>query len=158
ANYEGNQPDLTTVILQSNGFASLLENVNFMARIARQNQQVVTVTRTARAAVSRQATELASLEKRDRVLADQVLAKRNEAAGPEAAVARQQLRQVAARSTTSAKYHSLQGRLEALEKKAARQAAAAAATGNANVAGIAVNTHGMVQPPPGAPATVAQVI
>jgi peptidoglycan hydrolase CwlO-like protein len=158
ANYEGSQPDLTTVILESNGFSSLLENVNFMARIARQNQQMVTVTRTARTAVSRQATQLASLEKRDRALADQVLAKRNQAAALESALARQQLREVAARSTTSAKYHALQGHLEALDKQAAKQAAQAAVTGNANVAGIAVNTHGMVQPPAGAPAAVAQVI
>jgi peptidoglycan hydrolase CwlO-like protein len=158
ANYEGSQPNLTSVILSSNGFSNLLESVNFMARIARQNEQVVTLTRSARAAVSRQASQLASLEKRDRTLADQVLAKRNDAAALESALARQQLHELAARSTTSAKYKSLQGHLESLEKQAAKQAAQAAATGNAGVAGIAVNTHGMVQPPAGAPAAVAQVI
>ena len=40
----------------------------------------------------------------------------------------------------------------------AAAAAPAAAAGNAAVGGIAVNTGGMVQPPPGAPAAVAQVI
>jgi cell wall-associated NlpC family hydrolase len=158
ANYEGTQPNLTSVILSSNGFSNLLESVNFMARIARQNEHVVTLTRSARAAVSHQASQLASLEKRDRTLADQVLSKRNEAAALESALARQQLHELAARSTTSARYKALQGHLESLEKQAAKQATEAAATGNAGVAGIAVNTHGMVQPPAGAPAAVAQVI
>ena len=158
ANYEGSQPNLTSVILSSHGFSNLLESVNFMARIARQNEQVVTLTRSARLAVARQASQLASLEKRDRTLADQVLSKRNDAAALESALAREQLHELAARSTTSARYKALQGHLESLEKQAAKQAAEAAATGNAGVAGIAVNTHGMVQPPAGAPAAVAQVI
>ena len=158
ANYEGSQPNLTSVILSSHGFSNLLESVNFMARIARQNEQVVTLTRSARLAVARQASQLASLEKRDRTLADQVLSKRNDAAALESALAREQLHELAARSTTSARYKALQGHLESLEKQAAKQAAEAAATGNAGVAGIAVNTHGMVQPPASAPAAVAQVI
>ena len=158
ANYEGSQPNLTSVILSSHGFSNLLESVNFMARIARQNEQVVTLTRSARLAVARQASQLASLEKRDRTLADQVLSKRNDAAALESALAREQLHELAARSTTSARYKALQGHLESLEKQAVKQAAEAAATGNAGVAGIAVNTHGMVQPPAGAPAAVAQVI
>src|SRR5439155_23170141 len=53
---------------------------------------------------------------------------------------------------------ALQARLNAIEKRAAEAAARAAATGNASVGGIAVNTGGMVQAPPGAPETVRQVI
>jgi hypothetical protein len=45
-----------------------------------------------------------------------------------------------------------------MEKRAAEAATRAAATGNANVSGIAVNTAGMVQPPAGAPEAVRQVI
>jgi cell wall-associated NlpC family hydrolase len=158
ANYEGTQPDLTTVILESHGFNSLLENVDFLARIAHQDTHVVSITRSARAAVAFQANRLASLEKRDRALADQVLSQRNAAAALQSALMHQQLREMSARSQASSRYHSLNAHLETLEKRAARQAAQAAATGNANVAGIAVDTHGMVQPPPGAPAAVAQVI
>ncbi len=158
ASYEGSQPDLTTVILESHGFSQLLENVGFLSRIAHQDTHVVSITRTAREQVSRQATQLASLEARDRKLADQVLSQRNAAAALQSALLHEQLRELAVRSTATARYHDLNGRLESLEKKAAEQATRAAATGNANVAGIAVDTHGMVQPPPGAPAAVAQVI
>ena len=41
ANYEGNQPNLMTVILSSHGFGQLLEQVNFMSRVAHQDSHVV---------------------------------------------------------------------------------------------------------------------
>jgi peptidoglycan hydrolase CwlO-like protein len=158
ANYEGSQPDLVTVILNSHGFGDLLENVSFMARVAHQDAHVVGLTRTARAAVSKQATQLAGLETRDRALADEILAKRNDAAALQSALLNEQLSEISARSRVGARYQSLNGRLKSLEHKAAEQATRAAATGNADVSGIPVNTAGMVQPPPGAPAAVAQVI
>jgi cell wall-associated NlpC family hydrolase len=158
ASYEGSQPDLMTVILESHGFGDLLENVSFMARVAHQNSRVVGVTRAARAAISRQATQLAGLENRDRGLADEVLTKRNDAAALQSALLQEQLRELATRSNESVKYRTLSGRLKTLEQHAAEQATRAAATGNANVAGIAVNTGGMVQPPAGAPAAVREVI
>jgi peptidoglycan hydrolase CwlO-like protein len=158
ASYEGGRPDLVSVILSSHGFSDLLEKVSFMQRIAHQDAQVVGDTRTARAAVFREATALAALERRDRTLTDQILAQRNQVAALHAALLRRQIEQVSARSTDAAKLHQLNGRLQKLEARAAAQARAAAAAGNAAVGGIAVNTGGMVQPPPGAPAAVAQVI
>jgi peptidoglycan hydrolase CwlO-like protein len=158
ASYEGSQPDLVTVILDSHGFGDLLESVNFVARVAHHDAHVVGLTRTARAAVSKQATQLVGLEARDRALADEILAKRNDAAALQSALLKEQLSELSARSRAGARYQALNGRLKSLEHKAAEQATRAAATGNADVSGIAVNTAGMVQPPPGAPAAVAQVI
>ncbi len=158
ASYEGATPDLMTVILQSHGFGSLLEQVSFMARVGHQDAQIVGVTRTARAEVAREANHLAQLEARDRALAESVLNRRNQVAALQSALLSEQLRQLGARSHLSARYQGLRGRLQTLEKRAAEQAARAAATGNAGVGGVAVDTGGMVQPPPGAPAAVAQVI
>ena len=158
ANYEGNQPDLVTVILQSHGFSDLLEQMSFIRRIAHQDSNVVGATRTARAEIARQATELAALESRDRTLADQVLAQRNEVAALKAALLNRQIAEVGARANTSNQLHALNVSLKSLEARAAAQAARAAATGNVDVGGIAVDTGGMVQPPPGAPAAVAKVI
>jgi peptidoglycan hydrolase CwlO-like protein len=158
ASYEGAQPDLMTVILQSHGFNSLLEQVNFMAKVGKQDSQIVGWTRTARAEVAREATHLAALETRDRTLANSVLARRNQVAALQSALMAERLHQIAARGRAGSRYHALRGRLQSLEKRAAAQAARAAATGNAGVGGIAVNTGGMVQPPAGAPAAVAQVI
>jgi peptidoglycan hydrolase CwlO-like protein len=165
ASYEGNQPDVMSVILSSHGFGDLLNQMSFMARVAKQDANIVGMTRTARAEVSKQANQLAGLEAKDRKLANQVLTQRNQAAALQSALLNEQIRQMRARSQISAKFDAVNGRLEALQKRAAQQAAAAAeaatraaATGNANVGGIAVNTGGMVQPPAGAPAAIAQVI
>jgi septal ring factor EnvC (AmiA/AmiB activator) len=165
SSYEGGQPDLVSVILSSKGFADLLNQMGFMTRVAHQDANIVKLTRTARAEVSRQATALERLETRDRALANQVLDQRNQAAALRSALLRQELVQETKRANTTARYTavkahlgSLQARLNAIEKRAAEAATRAAATGNANVSGIAVNTAGMVQPPSGAPEAVRQVI
>jgi peptidoglycan hydrolase CwlO-like protein len=159
AAYEGNQPDLMSVILDARGFSDLLERISFMRRVQNQDAQIVGATKQARADVSRQATALAKLEARDRVLTDQILGQRNQVAALRAALLTRQIEQVGARSRDASKLNDLNSRLKSLEARAAAAAARAAATHTAAVAGgIAVNTGGMVQPPPGAPAAVAQVI
>ena len=165
SSYEGGQPDLMSVILSSKGFADLLNEMGFMSRVAHQDANILKLTRTARAEVSRQATTLEGLEIRDRALANQVLDQRNQAAALRSALLHQELIQETKRANTTARYTavkahlgSLQARLNAIEKRAAEAATRAAATGNANVSGIAVNTAGMVQPPAGAPEAVRQVI
>ena len=165
ARYEGSQPNLTTVVLQAHGFTDLLDQMSFMERVAHQNATIVGLTRTARAEVSREADQLGVLEDRDRTLADQVLAQRNQVAAMHAALLHQQLTEMSNRAganhrlgAVSAKLSSLQARLNAIEAAAARQAAAAAATGNAGVGGIAINTGGMVQAPANAPEAVKQII
>jgi peptidoglycan hydrolase CwlO-like protein len=161
AKYEGNQPDLMTVILDARGFSDLLEKVNFMNKIGHQDAQIMAYTKTARAEVSHEANRLAALEQRDRRLTDEVLAQRNQVAAIQGALLKQQIAQLGTRSADAAKLHDLNSRLGALEAKAAAQAARARAAAMAvsrSVGGIAIDTGGMVQAPPGAPAAVAQVI
>ncbi len=165
ATYEGSQPNLTTVILNSHGFTDLLDQMSFMERIAHQNANIVGITRVARAQVAREANRLAALEARDRTLANEVLDQRNQEAALRAALMRRQMSEMATRARARHQYGSvaarlghLQAKLNAIEAAAARAAAAAQATGNANVGGLAVNTGGMVQPPAGAPEAVRQII
>jgi cell wall-associated NlpC family hydrolase len=174
ADYEGSRPDLVTVILNSRGFSDLLEQVSFMQRVGKQDAQILANTRTARADVAREANRLAALEQRDRVLTGQILTQRNHVAALQAALQTQQLSAIRARSRASSKLgdvngrlHTLEAKLAAQEAKLAAQAAAAAraaaassssTTGSTQVGGLAINTGGMVQAAPGAPAAVAQVI
>ena len=158
ANYEQGRPDLMSVIFEAHGFSDLLEQVSFLHRIGLQDADIVTATRAARAAVSRQAAWLAALEQRDRALAAQVLAQRNGVAALQAALLDEQISELRTRSGEAARLGSLNARVSHLEAKAAAQAAAAAASGNADVGGIAIDTGGMVQAPPGAPAAVREVI
>ncbi|HEY5396036.1 MAG TPA: hypothetical protein VIL16_11630 [Trebonia sp.] len=163
--YEGAQPSVMDVILSSHGFSELLNQLGFMQRVAHQDATVIGFTRVARAQVSAEATRLASLETRDRGLANQILDQRNQAAALQAALLHQQVVQEAKRAGVNAQLAGvnshlgrLQAQLNAQEKRAAEQATQAAVTGNANVGGLAVDTGGMVQPPAGAPAAVRQII
>jgi cell wall-associated NlpC family hydrolase len=168
ANYEGARPDMMTVILEAHGFKQLLEQVSFLQRVGKQDALVVRDTKTARAAVSRQANSLAGLETRDRKLTDQILAQRNQVAALQAALLNRQIAELGSRANKTAQLGSLNAQLKSLEARAAREAAVAAAAANAANAGgpvgtpaaggITVNTGGMVQPPSGAPAAIGQVM
>ncbi len=158
SSYENGEPTLMNVILDAHGFTDLLEQMSFMRRVGNQDAQIVDTTRVARVEVARQARKLARLEQRDRVLTDQILSQRNQVAALHAALLSRQIDEVGARDQASAKLHALNGRLASLEAQAAAQAARAARTATASVGPIAVDTGGMAQAPPGAPAAVAQVI
>jgi peptidoglycan hydrolase CwlO-like protein len=158
ANYEGSEPNLVSVVLQSHGFPNLLEQLAFLKTVGHQDAEIVSSTRIARKEVTRQADSLGKLELRDQRLTQVVLAQRNQVAALQDALLRQRIVALGNRAGTAAKLGALNAHLNALEAKAAQQAAAAAATGNAGIGGIAVDTGGMVQPPPGAPAAVAEVI
>jgi peptidoglycan hydrolase CwlO-like protein len=158
ANYEGNVPNLVSVVLESHGFNDLLERLSFLRTVGRQDAQIVHSTQIARAEVARQADALGKLERRDQRLTAVVLAQRNQVAALQDALLRERIRELGTRANSAASLHSLNAHLGSLEAQAARQAAAAAATGNAGIGGIAVNTGGMVQPPPGAPAAVGEVM
>jgi peptidoglycan hydrolase CwlO-like protein len=175
AAYEGNQPNLVTVVLNAHGFTDLLEQVSFLQRIGHQDANIVAATRAARAAVTKQAEQLEGLESRDRTLTEQVLAQRNQVAGLQAALISRQISEERARDRASAQLSGLNARLTALEAKAAAEAAAAARAAAARAAaaesagagpvgtpsapgGLATDSGGMVQPPPGAPPAIAQVI
>ncbi|HEX3689710.1 MAG TPA: hypothetical protein VHV28_08435 [Solirubrobacteraceae bacterium] len=165
SSYEGSQPNVVSVILSAKGFSDLLNQMGFMSRVAHQDANILKLTRTTRAEVARQATALEGLESRDRTLAAQVLRQRNQAAALRTALLHQQIAEESKRDGVSARYDAvkghlgtLQARLDRMEKAAAQAATRAAATGNANVSGIPVNTAGMVQPPAGAPEAVRQII
>jgi hypothetical protein len=46
--YTGGQPDVLTVVLEADGFASLLETVDFLKRIQRSDQKILTAVRRGR--------------------------------------------------------------------------------------------------------------
>lgn len=181
AAYEGSQPNLMTVVLNARGFTDLLEQVNFLQRIGHQDATIVAATRAARTAVIKQADQLQGLESRDRTLTEQVLNQRNQVAGLQAALMTRQIGEEHARDSATARLSGLNARLRTLEAKAAAEAAAAARAAAARAAaaasagagsgsgsgpvgtpsgpgGLATDSGGMVQPPAGAPAAVAQVI
>jgi murein DD-endopeptidase MepM/ murein hydrolase activator NlpD len=75
--YEGTQPDIVDVVVESTGFNDLLERVNFVERIGRQDARVVAIVKAARGAVSAEATELGTLSARRQQATEQALSERD---------------------------------------------------------------------------------
>ena len=165
AGYESQPPSLVSVVLSSHGFNQLLNQFSFAEKVAKRNANVVQETRIARREVAAEAQHLATLERRDHRLAQQVLRERNEAAALRSALKQQQIKEIAARAKVNGRYSVVQAQVTRLQKKlnaeeaaAARAANEAAATGNASVNGITLDTNGMVQPPADAPLAVKRMI
>jgi murein DD-endopeptidase MepM/ murein hydrolase activator NlpD len=79
--YEADRPDLITVVLNSDGFADLLERGEFLGRIRRQDETVIGRVRSAKADATATATRLDKLEGRQQTLTTAVLKRRDEVAG-----------------------------------------------------------------------------
>ncbi len=180
--YESGAPNLVDVILNAHGFSNLLDQVNYIKDAQTEDQQIVAFTKAARITVQREALALGSLEQKDRTLTNQIVDQRNQVAAIETALVNQQSSEQSQRAhtrsrlaNTNAATASLQTKLNQQEAAqaaaaaaaaaAARQAAAARAAAqatpeqvNQQVGGVAINTGGMVQPPPGAPAAVREMI
>ena len=154
ANYEGAMPDLTTVVVNSHGFADLLNELDFMRTVQEHNAEVVSNTKTAREQVSAQATALGSLEARDLSLTDAVLAQRDQVAALQAALLNQRLAELTKRAAKSAVLHGIEAQVHSLEAAQIKLDGEAAP----DIGGIQIDTGGMVQPTPGAPAAVAQIM
>src|SRR3954464_1411334 len=78
--YESDRPDIVTVILNSKGFADLLEREDFIRRISDQDRQVIRLVVTARQDATATAARLAVLEGRQQRVTAAVLERRNELA------------------------------------------------------------------------------
>ncbi len=76
--YKATEPDVITVVLNSDGFADLLERTEFIRRISAQDRQVVRVVQTAKADAIRTEKRLAKLETRQEQVTEAVLARREE--------------------------------------------------------------------------------
>ena len=68
--YKADQPDLVTVVLESDGFADLLERTEFMQRVSHQDARIIDIVVEAKAEATATAKRLDRLEKRAKVVAD----------------------------------------------------------------------------------------
>jgi murein DD-endopeptidase MepM/ murein hydrolase activator NlpD len=75
--YKADNPDIITVVLNSNGFADLLERSEFARRVGEQDNRIIVTVRTAKADATRTAKHLATLEGRQRGIAAAVQQRRD---------------------------------------------------------------------------------
>jgi murein DD-endopeptidase MepM/ murein hydrolase activator NlpD len=79
--YKAEPPDVVTVILNSDGFADLLERTEFIRRISDQDRKIVTIVRAAKTDSVTSEKKLAKLEARQRLVTAIVQRRRDEIAG-----------------------------------------------------------------------------
>ena len=129
--YKTDAPDALTVVLEADGFGDLLERAEFLDRISDQDREITDRVHGLRDSARDQAIELADLEKRERMVAEELLRQRNviataeaqlESSRDELAVARADKR--GALSQVRDTRSSLEGDLRALEAEQARVQAA----------------------------------
>ncbi|HEV2774868.1 MAG TPA: transglycosylase family protein [Solirubrobacteraceae bacterium] len=70
--YEGGKPDLVTVVLEADGFAQLLETMDFLERVQRQDERILDTVKGARRNALAQRRTLTRLSEERRVAAEAV--------------------------------------------------------------------------------------
>jgi murein DD-endopeptidase MepM/ murein hydrolase activator NlpD len=129
--YKSDAPDALTVVLEADGFGDLLERAEFLDRISDQDREITDRVRGLRDQAHHQAVELADLEKREQLLAEELLRQRNVIAAAEGQLVSSRDELAAARSNKRGALSqvrntrtSLEGDLQALEAEQARVQAA----------------------------------
>jgi peptidoglycan hydrolase CwlO-like protein len=115
ASYESPPPDIVTVILESHGFADMIERVEDLRSISRENAKATTDTQTEQRAVTAQTKRLATLEASQQSETAAVLVQRDEVAQLHLALVDHQLQYIDARDKKSSELTSLRAHRSELE-------------------------------------------
>ncbi len=157
--YEHPQPDLVSFLLRAHGFGDLIESRDFLKRIQANNARILGVSRQTRRQVDREATRLVGLQRTAKRLAEVVQQRRDAAQVARGAILNVRNRQLRRREGSAAQLAGARGQIADLRRRERREAARAVRVRKeAVVSGIGVNTGGLAQPGPGAPAAVAKVM
>jgi len=117
ASYESPPPDLATVILEAHGFADLLERMDDLRAISRENATATARVATARRAMGVQAARLATLEASTARETSAVLVQRDEVVQLQLALVDHQLRLIRARDRKSSELGALRSRRRRLQRR-----------------------------------------
>jgi septal ring factor EnvC (AmiA/AmiB activator) len=146
SSYEGDHPDLVSVVLEAHGFKSLLEQINFLGRAEHQQQAMIAVTKLAKAQATQAANQLAANEARDRQMAADASTRQQALTGMNALLQSRQSALARARSAQQISLQTSQSRASGLRSQIAsvraaqRAAAARAAAAQAAAARAAAAT------------------
>ncbi|HEY5316891.1 MAG TPA: transglycosylase family protein [Solirubrobacteraceae bacterium] len=129
--YEGTPQNIVTVVLQSHGFADLLDRLQYLHMAEGQQKAIVHVTTIARAQAQRAATRLAALQARDQTTTDAVATEARAVAGmnallqsKRATLERVRAIQVSELAATRSRQSELSHELSVVEAQQAAQAPA----------------------------------
>jgi murein DD-endopeptidase MepM/ murein hydrolase activator NlpD len=152
--YKDQEPDMVTVVLESHGFTDLLDRSEYIDRITRQNNDIVTRVRDTTREVAKEEARLSDLETKAEDAANAIQAKRDEIARAKGTIVARQddlkdARAVRARAVSRIRSsrHDLEGHLHVLEDKQAKiQARLAGFTGTVSGGAIRHGSGGFIWP------------
>ncbi len=136
--YKGGAPSFVTVVMNSDGFADLIDRLEFVRRVSNRNARILDFTRQTRADVQSESHRLAGLRDTYSVLAKGAVADANEAYVVKTALLRREEAQLRVRDGVAAKLASVRGRIAKIER--AQAAAARAAMNSSTVTSAAPRT------------------
>src|SRR3954451_21214308 len=151
--YKDGEPDVLTVVLESNGFADLLERTQFLDRITDQDHQIITKVSSLKAQTTKQTKQLATLQKQQKAAALAIEARRNQVSAVKGRLvsSRSDLqgardgRQVILSRVRSTR-HRLEGDLSKMQAQVAAQLRAAQAQQSPAAGPIRRGTGSMIWP------------
>jgi peptidoglycan hydrolase CwlO-like protein len=145
--YESSPPDIVHVVMDAKGFSDLIEQVDQLKAVGKQNLRTVTRLRAEKAQVSAQTKRLTSLAGTQRALVVEAAAQRDAVAHIKLQVVDQQYVYVKARDKKSARIDALADRRKSLEKdlRKAQAAQAGIATYTGPVASGGADGFGFFQ-------------
>jgi murein DD-endopeptidase MepM/ murein hydrolase activator NlpD len=154
--YKADKPDVMTVVLESNGFADLLERTEFMQRVSHQDARIIGIVRVAKADATATAARLDGLEKQAVEVTAQIQGERDQVAAVKGQLVDRQNRYADVRSqkstmlaSTRADRQELEGDLRALQAEQAKVTSAlqaAAGGGSATLGPIKPGSSGLIWP------------
>src|SRR4051794_7277569 len=142
ASYMDGQPTFVGVVLDSNGFADMIDRFEYLRRISRRNASVLGATQDARVEVQGETVALKKLHGTYAALAKDAAADRDHADALRTALLNREAAQLQARSGTAAKLASVQGKIAAIQRRQAAAARAARAAASASTQAPHVNASG----------------
>ncbi len=130
--YEGGQPNLIEVVLESHGFNDLLERLNFVQRVGNQDARIAASVKAARRAVATEAVRLGALSAHQQRVAQQILTERNSVGATKVSLVSDQLAAARIRSRHAGQLAGARAQVASLsaqlaQLQAAQRAAAARA-------------------------------
>jgi peptidoglycan DL-endopeptidase CwlO len=153
--YKADPPDIVTVVLESDGFADLLDRTEFMSRISHQDAKIMDIVSGAKADATATAARLDKLEKQAAKVAKEIQQQRDEVSNVRVGLVDRRNRIQSARSDKFALLSSSRDRRHDLEDDVASlrqaqqkiQAKLASVAGGPSAAGpIRPGSGGMIWP------------
>jgi septal ring factor EnvC (AmiA/AmiB activator) len=131
SNYESGNPDLVTVLLESNGFKDLLDQLTFLRDAEQRQQAIITFTRLAKARATAAAERLGTLETAEQQITSDAALHVRALAGmnsllrsKQGTLVQAQAVQRAALSASEARSGQIQSQISAIEAQQAAERAA----------------------------------